>query len=168
MDLEARLAQASEELAQVAHLGTGGGAGGGGKRGNREWVPSAPARHTFSGHRLAVNALAFHPTFSSLATASEDTTLKVWDWESGELERTLKGHTKSVTDCQYDSKGKVLGKPDLYPCHSLRVLMSRKHHVPMIYSSSCGRSTKTTKTLQHSADTSTPYPQSDSCRAMIA
>jgi platelet-activating factor acetylhydrolase IB subunit alpha len=109
MDLEARLAQASEELAQVAHLGGGGGGGGGGKRGNREWIPSAPARHTFSGHRLAVNSLSFHPTFSSLATASEDTTIKVWDWESGELERTLKGHTKSVTDCQYDSKGKVLG-----------------------------------------------------------
>jgi platelet-activating factor acetylhydrolase IB subunit alpha len=111
MDLEARLNSASEELAQVSHLGTGGG----GKRGsNREWIPGPPARHTFAGHRMGVNALSFHPTFSSLATASEDFTLKVWDWESGELERTLKGHTKSVTDCSYDSKGKMLGELPSY------------------------------------------------------
>lgn len=104
MDLEARLAQAVEEISQVAHLTTGGA-----RRSNQDWIPSAPARHTLSGHRAVVNALSFHPTFSSLATASEDATLKIWDWESGELERTLKGHTKSVTDCQYDSKGKNLG-----------------------------------------------------------
>jgi WD40 repeat protein len=35
--------------------------------------------------------------------------MKVWDWETGEMERTLKGHTKRITDCEYDSKGKNLG-----------------------------------------------------------
>jgi len=29
----------------------------------------------------------------------------VWDWETGELERTLKGHTMAIKDCEYDSKG---------------------------------------------------------------
>lgn len=55
-------------------------------------------------------AVTFHPIYTTLVTASDDATLKVWEWESGELEKTLKGHTKSVTDCDFDSKGKTLGE----------------------------------------------------------
>lgn len=61
-----------------------------------------------------VNAVAFHPLYSVLASASDDFTIKIWDWETGELERTLKAHTKRVTDCQFDSKGKQLGAS--HPC----------------------------------------------------
>jgi platelet-activating factor acetylhydrolase IB subunit alpha len=45
-----------------------------------------------------------------LASASEDTTIKIWDYESGEYERTLKGHTKAVQDITFDAKGNYLGK----------------------------------------------------------
>lgn len=45
--------------------------------------------------------VAFHPIFSSLASGSEDATIKIWDWELGELERTVKGHTKAVLDVDY-------------------------------------------------------------------
>ena len=48
-----------------------------------------------------MTCVAFHPVFSSLASGSEDTTLKIWDWEIGELELTVKGHTKAVLDCDY-------------------------------------------------------------------
>ena len=65
------------------------------------WLPRSPARHTLQSHRGPVNCVAFHPIFSSLASGSEDTTLKIWDWELGELERTLKGHTKAVLDCDF-------------------------------------------------------------------
>ncbi|KAL9636514.1 MAG: hypothetical protein Q9164_002777 [Protoblastenia rupestris] len=65
------------------------------------WLPRSPARHTLQSHRAPINSVAFHPIFSSLASASEDTTLKVWDWELGELERTVKGHTKAVLDCDF-------------------------------------------------------------------
>lgn len=65
------------------------------------WHPRSPARHTLQSHRAPVTSIAFHPIFSSLASASEDTTLKIWDWELGELERTVKGHTKAVLDCDY-------------------------------------------------------------------
>ena len=65
------------------------------------WLPRSPARHTLQSHRDPVNCVAFHPIFSSLASGSEDTTIKIWDWELGELERTLKGHTKAVLDCDF-------------------------------------------------------------------
>lgn len=104
MDLEARLAQAQEDLSHLSHLPPGSS-----KPSNVEWIPRSPAKHTLTGHRAPVTSLSFHPLFSSLVTASEDATLKVWDWDTGELERTLKGHTRSVTDCEYDSKGRNLG-----------------------------------------------------------
>lgn len=65
------------------------------------WLPRPPARHTLQSHRSPVTCVAFHPVFSSLASGGEDTTIKVWDWELGELERTVKGHTKAVLDVDY-------------------------------------------------------------------
>lgn len=65
------------------------------------WLPRSPARHTLQSHQKPVSSIAFHPVFSTLASASEDTTIKIWDWELGELERTVKGHTKGVSDCDF-------------------------------------------------------------------
>ncbi|KAK1973210.1 WD40-repeat-containing domain protein [Colletotrichum cereale] len=48
------------------------------------------------------HALPFTPSFQSvLASGSEDCTIKVWGWELGELEKTIKGHTKAVTDVDF-------------------------------------------------------------------
>lgn len=43
-----------------------------------------------------------------MVSASEDATLKVWDFETGEYERTLKGHTDSIQDIAFDASGKLL------------------------------------------------------------
>lgn len=43
-----------------------------------------------------------------MVSASEDATLKVWDFETGEYERTLKGHTDSIQDIAFDTSGKLL------------------------------------------------------------
>ncbi|OTA22160.1 hypothetical protein BTJ68_14348 [Hortaea werneckii EXF-2000] len=48
-----------------------------------------------------ITSVAFHPLFSSLASGSEDCTIKIWDYELGELERTLKSHTKAVLDVDF-------------------------------------------------------------------
>jgi platelet-activating factor acetylhydrolase IB subunit alpha len=64
-------------------------------------------------YELQVTRVAFHPLYSILASASEDATIKLWDWETGEFDRTLKGHTRSVQDVEFDSKGKWLGKSTL-------------------------------------------------------
>ncbi|KAK5663018.1 hypothetical protein OQA88_6433 [Cercophora sp. LCS_1] len=65
------------------------------------WLPIAPPRYVLESHRLPVTCVAFHPVFSTLASGSDDTTIKIWDWELGELERTIKGHTKAVLDVDF-------------------------------------------------------------------
>ncbi|KAG5836712.1 hypothetical protein ANANG_G00231480 [Anguilla anguilla] len=45
---------------------------------------------------------------SVMVSASEDATIKVWDYETGDFERTLKGHTDSVQDISFDQTGKLL------------------------------------------------------------
>ncbi|KAI9158572.1 Nuclear distribution protein PAC1 [Paramyrothecium foliicola] len=73
------------------------------------WLPRSPSRHTLESHRETINCVAFHPKFSSIASGSDDCTIKIWDWELGELEQTIKGHTRAVLDLDYGgSKSAVL------------------------------------------------------------
>ena len=95
MDLEAKNSALQHEIETATPLSSSR------KVDPLTWLPRSPARHTLQGHRLPVTAVAFHPIFSSLASGSEDTTIKIWDWELGELERTLKGHTKAVLDVDF-------------------------------------------------------------------
>ncbi|KAG5436838.1 hypothetical protein PCANB_001660 [Pneumocystis canis] len=67
------------------------------------WIPRAPAKHTLAGHRQPITSIAFHPIFTILASAAEDSTIKIWDWETGDFERTLKGHTKAVLDIDFNT-----------------------------------------------------------------
>lgn len=101
MELEQRNAQLLEELS-TSRLNPAS------SRNSIDWLPRAPARHSLSGHRAPVTRVAFHPTWNVVASASEDSSIKIWDWETGEFERTLKAHTKAVQDCDYDSKGQYL------------------------------------------------------------
>lgn len=96
MDLEQRNASLQNEIDNATPTSL--------SRKNAEpasWLPKAPARHNLQGHRSPVTAVAFHPIFSVLASGSEDTTIKIWDWELGELERTIKAHTKAVVDVDF-------------------------------------------------------------------
>lgn len=95
MDLEGRCQALQHEIDSATPLSS-----------NRKidpltWLPKSPAKQTFAGHRLPVNAVAFHPVFSELASCSEDSTIRIWDYELGDALHTLKGHTRPVLDIDY-------------------------------------------------------------------
>jgi platelet-activating factor acetylhydrolase IB subunit alpha len=81
-----------------------------------DWIPRPPEKYSMTGHRSPITRLAFHPIYQILASASEDTTIKIWDYESGEFERTLKGHTKSIQGLAFDPKGNYIGNVNSSAC----------------------------------------------------
>eukprot|EP00053_Salpingoeca_punica_P017979 m.174612 g.174612 ORF g.174612 m.174612 type:complete len:411 (+) comp17330_c3_seq1:124-1356(+) len=100
MDLEAKVSEMETETRHPIKLGE--------KKDLTSWIPRPPARHDLNGHRMPITAVIFHPIFSVCVTASEDAAIKVWDYESGEFERTLKGHTNAVQDLAFDQNGTML------------------------------------------------------------
>lgn len=71
-------------------------------------LPRAPAKSTLSGHRAPITAITVHPIYTVFASGSEDSTIKMWDYETCQYERTLKGHTGPVTGISFDSSGNIL------------------------------------------------------------
>lgn len=72
------------------------------------WIPRPPERYCLTGHRMPISRVIFHPVYNVMVSASEDGSIKVWDYESGDFERTLKGHTDAVNDIAFESTGKTL------------------------------------------------------------
>ncbi|ETN82836.1 WD domain, G-beta repeat protein [Necator americanus] len=99
-DLEAKLAEAEKEISHGAPSRE--------KRQPAEWIPRPPERFALTGHRAPITRVVFHPVWSVMASCSEDSTIKIWDYETGEFERSLKGHTDSVQDIAFDKAGKML------------------------------------------------------------
>lgn len=100
MDLENKVSELSESAK------SGGGAHE--RRKPELCIPRGPELHCLSGHREPVLRVVFHPKFNLIASASEDASVKLWDYESGEFEKTLKGHTGPVNDIAFDSSGESL------------------------------------------------------------
>ncbi|KAJ2403004.1 Lissencephaly-1 [Coemansia sp. RSA 2559] len=105
MELESKLSKLQEDIRTGAVATRRGGAAASQKT---EWLPRPPAKTRLAQHRAPITRVRFHPQYTVLATASEDMTVKLWDSESGDFERTLKGHTKAVQDLVFDSKGAML------------------------------------------------------------
>lgn len=76
-------------------------------------LPKGPLKSTLSGHRGPVTSVSIHPVYSLVASASEDATIKIWDYDSAQYERTLKGHTQAVTCISFDINGKLLASCSL-------------------------------------------------------
>jgi F-box/WD-40 domain protein MET30 len=64
----------------------------------------------FKGHTNGVMALQFFDNI--LATGSYDSTVKIWDMETGEELRTLRGHTSGVRCLQFDDTKLISGSLD--------------------------------------------------------
>eukprot|EP00039_Didymoeca_costata_P019380 m.337315 g.337315 ORF g.337315 m.337315 type:complete len:409 (+) comp18099_c0_seq1:207-1433(+) len=100
LELESKLSDAEETIQAPQKLGA--------TKDRTTWIPRPPAKHALTGHRLPVTCVKFHPVFSVFVSGSEDASIKIWDYESGEYERTLKGHTNTVQDLAFDDKGEQM------------------------------------------------------------
>lgn len=61
-----------------------------------------------SGHKELVNSLCFSPDGKTLASASSDKTVKLWDLAAGKERATLAGHDSGVSIVAYSPDGTVL------------------------------------------------------------
>lgn len=100
MELETKLNEAEREYIAGAPTRD--------KRSPTEWIPRPPEKYCLTGHRAPITRVIFHPLYSVMVSSSEDGTVKVWDYETGDYEKTLKGHTDSIQDIAFDHTGKFL------------------------------------------------------------
>src|SRR6187200_1550308 len=63
---------------------------------------------TFEGHTNFVRSLAYSPDGKTLASGSEDETIKLWDVKTKKEQATLKGHAAGVWSVTYSPDGKTL------------------------------------------------------------
>jgi GTPase SAR1 family protein len=63
---------------------------------------------TLEGHEGLIWNIVFDPEGGTLASGSEDNTVKLWDVSSGRLLHTLKGHERNVADLVFSPEGRTL------------------------------------------------------------
>ena len=63
---------------------------------------------TLEGHQDSVRSVAFDPQGGTLASGSDDNTVKLWEARSGKLLRTLEGHQDWVWSVAFDPQGGTL------------------------------------------------------------
>ncbi|GAB7347326.1 hypothetical protein MBLNU459_g4270t1 [Dothideomycetes sp. NU459] len=70
------------------------------------WKYGRCSTKIFRGHKNGVMCLQFDENV--LITGSYDSTVKIWDIETGEELRTLRGHTSGIRCLQFDETGKLV------------------------------------------------------------
>lgn len=106
------------------------------------WLPGATI-HTLQSHRGAITDIALHPIHSTLASSSDDSSIKIWDHESGDLEKTLRGHIRSsngvdfggfpdilLASCSSDLTIKIWDPANEYA--NVRTLSGHEHSVTSV------------------------------------
>lgn len=104
MDLESRLASLQTGLDNATPSSL--------SKSNQDpisWLPSKPPRYTLESHQHEISCIAFHPVYSTIASGDRGSAIKIWDWELGELDKTIKGHTNAITGVDFGGpKGHIL------------------------------------------------------------
>ena len=77
-------------------------------KGTGDAIPREPEKMKLKGHRARITKVIFHPTYTQVATSSEDASIKLWDYETGECEQTLREHTGMVNYINFHPAGEML------------------------------------------------------------
>ena len=64
--------------------------------------------HQLKGHEDNVRCVAWSPSGDKFVSASDDTTLIIWDASTGAKILELKGHSGSVMGCAWSPKGDLI------------------------------------------------------------
>mmetsp|Transcript_20661 Transcript_20661/g.40560 ORF Transcript_20661/g.40560 Transcript_20661/m.40560 type:complete len:453 (+) Transcript_20661:2573-3931(+) len=140
LDLEQKVKDLEAER-KAGGFAVGQGNGPDGLKVGETYLLKTTSRSRLKGHRAPVTCVTFHPRFNMMVSASEDASLKLWDFETGEFERTLKGHTNVVQDIAFNIDGTLLASCsadmsiklwDFAPSGSqdcIRTLMGHDHNV---------------------------------------
>ena len=71
-------------------------------------IETGDVRSILRGHRSQVSGVAFAPDGKTLASSSDDTTVRIWDLESGKTLTTFLGHPGGVHAVAFSPDGKIL------------------------------------------------------------
>ena len=63
---------------------------------------------TIAGHSATIRTVAISPDGKTLATGSEDKTVKLWNLDTGELIDTIAGHSDPIKSVAFSPDGKIL------------------------------------------------------------
>ncbi len=74
---------------------------------------NAQTIRTLTGHSQSVGALAISPDGKTLVSGSDDTTIKVWNLETGNLLLTLTGHTDIILSLAISPNGQTIASSSL-------------------------------------------------------
>lgn len=94
------------------------------------WIPSSPAHAqspttpdivVSAGHAGVIDQVVVAPNGRWLASAGADRTIKIWDWSTGRLLRTLTGHESAVKSIAVLPDGKRLISAGLQPTDPIRI-----------------------------------------------
>ncbi|MBD2680958.1 MULTISPECIES: caspase family protein, partial [Nostoc] len=91
---ESNLEQAAKQLAVVAL--------------KRAFYKTILERNRLEKHSSAVNSVAFSPNGKTIASASDDNSVKLWDAATGKLISTLNGHSSAVISVAFSPNGKTI------------------------------------------------------------
>lgn len=73
-----------------------------------KFMPATNPTFIMEGHRNRVSAVAIHPKWSIAASGCADGEIKIWNLETGELERTVLAHTRPVLSLAFSPLSNML------------------------------------------------------------
>jgi len=70
-------------------------------KGGRSSEAIQPTRFQLGGHTAAVRSIDFSDDGTRIVSAGNDNTVRVWNAGNGQLEKTLRGHSRSIPSCAF-------------------------------------------------------------------